>query len=219
MFIIDKNKGGIDLYTIEAKRDELRKYRETILKSHEQQLFYYILSKKVKTLKKFITSSSIDLNNSHDKNLNQLLLKLCNYNVSDEDNEMIYHYFDNSSLIKKYLDGLMDTNSVVKLMSNSHDCDLYYLVSDITKIDYNHWLLKEVMNLPKELYLLHLLLLGRYEKLENEQITEQLSLFDIKYFITYTENDLKDLSNLGLMPNYNEVMNKAMLHSRILQKK
>ncbi len=219
MIILDKNNGGIDLYTITAKKEELKRYREEILNLKKRNYFYYLISKKEKVLKQFANSSEIDYANiGNNKNLVALLTKLFNYNGKYD--ETIQQYINENDLIDRYLQGFKDRRPVVKITNTPNGKNFYYLTNDVSQIDYNAWILREVMELPKELYLLHLLLLGKFDKLQDEPISEQLDLFDINHYKTFTENDLKDLIDAGLMQNtYEDIMKKAALDAHILQKR
>ena len=219
MYILDKNNGGIDLYTITAKKEELKEYRKNIINAQKDKLFYYILSKDSRVLKDFTSLEEFDLNNiSYNKKLASFINDLINYDGSSY-NRMIHQYIDGANITNDYLNGLKDNNIPIKVISANEE--FYYLVPKIGQIDYNNFILRQVMKLPKELYLLHLLLLGKYEKLASEPTLEQLKLFNIEYIKTITIEELAHLINPLDMPAsaYDSIIKKAELDGQILQKR
>ena len=82
------------------------------------------------------------------------------------------------------------------------------------------WEFNNLIDLPRELYLLQLLLLGKYDRVVSENIRKQLGLFDINYLKSISLLDLKDMLETGLVSgSMEDIENKASIGGRILAKR
>jgi len=82
------------------------------------------------------------------------------------------------------------------------------------------WEFNNLIDLPRELYLLQLLLLGKYDRVVSENIRKQLGLFDINYLKSISLLDLKDMLENGLVSgSMEDIENKASIGGRILAKR
>lgn len=80
--------------------------------------------------------------------------------------------------------------------------------------------INNLINLPKSLYLLQLLQHGQYGRLLFEDITRQLSLFDIEYLKKVKIMDIKNAIETGLVSGtLYDAVSRADVGSIILQKR
>lgn len=99
----------------------------------------------------------------------------------------------------------------------------YLLITDYYKLQNlsNHAVMENIISIPKSLYLLQLLQQGNFNKIGDEDITSQLSLFDFNYNpisiipSEYLENAIK----YGLIDTkYEQINQKLEESSKILRK-
>lgn len=117
------------------------------------------------------------------------ILKSTDLNFNDGDE---YHKFEIDTRmtikdIKEYLDtyikGEYNYSRVVKVLNENNEVVKYLLVPFSYQGKYypgfNRKHIKNILEIPKSLYLLHMLYLGEYIALANEDIKDQLALFDL----------------------------------------
>lgn len=74
-----------------------------------------------------------------------------------------------------------------------------------------------ILELPHELYLLHLLLNGHLKELEIADITDQLALFTFNYLRSFSSQDIKDLVRFGLITqDMDSIREEAKIGTNIL---
>lgn len=132
-----------------------------------------------------------------------------------------------SETVDKYLSGLYDDLvpiNIVEYFENRKEIVHSFLKTDGLEeknINFHRsWEFNNLIDLPRELYLLQLLLLGKCDMLVSENIRKQLGLFDINYLKSISLLDLKDMLETGLVSgSMEDIENKASIGGRILAKR
>ena len=230
MLIYDQKGNNIDVYTMNPKVEELKKYRRNVMRRQKiEDMFYSLKTNCKETIESISRGSEVDikiLNFDKDSITGERLwsnLQLMG-NVEPCEKEV------QQEIIEKYIDGVYDSVKPVKVSDCNWDdlkcVELNRLLKTsgariVTKNSQgNVWEIKNMINLPRSLYLLHLLQQGKYGELISENITKQLSLFDIEYLKSVNILDIKDMIETGLVSGtlFNAV-EKANIGSKILQKR
>lgn len=87
-----------------------------------------------------------------------------------------------------------------------HTGSLYMLATEPYVQAYKNSEMRNILVLPKSLYILHLLEAGKLELLKGENCAEQLELFDINFVQTIDWNNVADLVKFGLL---NDAVDRA----------
>lgn len=229
MLIYDRKDNSIDIYTMNPKVEELKRYRKNVIKRQKiEEMFYSLKTNCQNTLIKFNTYEDIDI-------------KFLDY---DNDNAIEIGYWSKlrpmgkvepyekeiqQEIIEKYIEGGYDSTKPVKIFEYAWEDDIANELNRLVKTESekiihrnsqgNVWEIKNLINLPKNLYLLQLLQQGKYGRLILENITRQLSLFDIEYLKSVNIMDIKDMIETGLVSGtLSDAIDKANIGSKILQK-
>lgn len=190
MLIYNKLEDSIDIYNMEAKTEEIKKYRQRIINKSKKQepLFYYLRTNCLDTMKSLKAVSNIDIRSLVYDNSTPLdygthsdLFEVQNTNL-DEDQEEI---------LEAYVNGYYDQLPITKVFEfnwkTEEDEELFrflkpndYHVSS-TNSHGNVYEMDDLLNLPRNLYLLQQLLQGRYSHVSDENITKLLKLFEFEF--------------------------------------
>lgn len=229
MLIYDRKENSIDIYTMNPKVEELKKYRKNVMRRQRiEEMFYSLKTNCKDTIERISYCSNVDIKLlNYDKDTiigvrpwSRLQLM---WNVEPCEKEI------QQELIEKYIEGEYDSVNPVKILECNWDnvkcVELNRLLKTtgariVTKNSQgNVWEIKNMINLPKSLFLLHLLQQGKYGELIFENITRQLSLFDIEYLKSVNIMDIKDMIETGLVSGtLSDAIDKANIGSKILQK-
>ena len=77
MIILDKKENSIDIYTMKAQNEELKRYRNSIMQKHQNEShFYQLMTNSDKTIENLNKSREVDT-------------KFLNYGLSDKSNDRI----------------------------------------------------------------------------------------------------------------------------------
>ena len=237
MYIYDKKDDSIDLYTIEAKKEELKEYKRSVLEKSKDNLLYYLITNVEKTRNQFVNSQELSISdiefdtrawNPALYNTFSILREVAGTKNIAEIQEQCKRYLNNGwienldicmdqiNLIKQYINGDFDNIPLIRIVEeNMQD---FYLLR--TELDKNHsqagvnWFVHNIIKLPRSLQILQLLLQGKYEKINDAEITDQLGVFNIDYYNSIKLNDIRDL----VKESYKATLEKASCGSRILQK-
>lgn len=158
MFIYDKKNDKIEIYEMIGKSEEIKKYRKGVISRHKNDdLFYSLKTNNPKTRKEFekfneIFLYSISFDNYDPLDVNSYSeLKLSEYR---------------SDILERYLTGLYDglePINVFKVNKLQKEIVHKFLRTDGVEeknINFHRiWEFKNLIDLPRELYLLQLLLL------------------------------------------------------------
>lgn len=219
MFIYDKKNDKIEIYEMIGKSEEIKKYRKGVISRHKNDdLFYSLKTNNPKTRKEFekfneIFLYSISFDNYDPLDVNSYSeLKLSEYR---------------SDILERYLTGLYDglePINVFKVNKLQKEIVHKFLRTDGVEeknINFHRiWEFKNLIDLPRELYLLQLLLLGKYKELQDENIRKQLSLFEVNYLKSVKLIDIKEMLETRLVSgSLEDIDNMASIGRKILSKR
>lgn len=219
MFIYDKKNDKIEIYEMIGKSEEIKKYRKGVISRHKNDdLFYSLKTNNPKTRKEFekfneIFLYSISFDNYDPLDVNSYSeLKLSEYR---------------SDILERYLTGLYDglePINVFKVNKLQKEIVHKFLRTDGVEeknINFHRiWEFKNLIDLPRELYLLQLLLLWKYKELQDENIRKQLSLFEVNYLKSVKLIDIKEMLETRLVSgSLEDIDNMASIGRKILSKR
>lgn len=228
MLIYNKLEDSIDIYNMEAKTEEIKKYRKRILNKcqKEEALFYYLRTNCLDTMKSLKAVSNIDIRSLVYDNSTPLdygthsdLFEVQNTNL-DEDQEEI---------LEAYVNGYYDQLPITKVFEfnwkTEEDEELFrflkpndYHVSS-TNSHGNVYEMDDLLNLPRNLYLLQQLLQGRYSHVSDENITKLLKLFEFEFKKNIKLKEIEEILETGLISGtIDQVIKKAETSSKVYQK-
>lgn len=228
MLIYNKLEDSIDIYNMEAKTEEIKKYRKRILNKcqKEEVLFYYLRTNCLDTMKSLKAVSNIDIRSLVYDNSTPLdygthsdLFEVQNTNL-DEDQEEI---------LEAYVNGYYDQLPITKVFEfnwkTEEDEELFrflkpndYHVSS-TNSHGNVYEMDDLLNLPRNLYLLQQLLQGRYSHVSDENITKLLKLFEFEFKKNIKLKEIEEILETGLISGtIDQVIKKAETSSKVYQK-
>ena len=223
MIILDKKENSIDIYTMKAQNEELKRYRNSIMRKHQNEShFYQLMTNSDKTIENLNKSREVDT-------------KFLNYGLSDKSNDRIWavlKVMDNvtfdvlkkqDEILKKYINGDYDDLLPTRVYEFvwEDELDLYLLKTEPAKKLYGNEILEmnNLLSIPKKLYLLQLLQLGEFNKLASENINGLLNLFDINYEKNIKIENINDALLMLLdSKNTEEVITKANVGTQILKR-
>ncbi len=219
MLIYDRKDDKIEIYDMSPKILEMKKYRKGVISRHKNDGLIYSLKTNCDRVKK-----------DFDECREMVLPSLDFYNIHGSYFGTEYSKLQLRELeldiIEKYLQGLYDNLeliNIVKYYENHKDIVHRFLKTGSEEKNINghrSWEFNNLIDLPKELYLLQLLLLGRYDCLLDENIRKQLSLFDINYLRSLSILDVKNMLDTGLVSGtMDSVMEKVNIGQKILSKR
>jgi len=228
MLIYNKLEDSIDIYNMEAKNEEIKKYRERVLHRCKKQepLFYYLKTNHQGTVASLKDASNIDIQLLNYDNSTPLDCGTWSnlYEIQPKDLDV-----EQEDVIEAYIEGYYDKLQVAKVFqynwkSNSEEELLrllkpknYYISStnshgDVYEID-------EMLSLPRNLYLLHLLKQGKYAKVADENITKLLKMFEVEYVKNIKLKEIEEMLETGLVDSTIEkAIKKAETASKVFQK-
>lgn len=228
MLIYNKLEDSIDIYNMEAKTEEIKKYRQRIINKSKKQepLFYYLRTNCLDTMKSLKAVSNIDIRSLVYDNSTPLdygthsdLFEVQNTNL-DEDQEEI---------LEAYVNGYYDQLPITKVFEfnwkTEEDEELFrflkpndYHVSS-TNSHGNVYEMDDLLNLPRNLYLLQQLLQGRYSHVSDENITKLLKLFEFEFKKNIKLKEIEEILETGLISGtIDQVIKKAETSSKVYQK-
>lgn len=228
MLIYNKLEDSIDIYNMEAKTEEIKKYRKRILNKckKEEPLFYYLRTNCIDTMKALKDVSNIDIRSLVYDNGTPLdygthsdLFEAARANL-DEDQEKI---------LEAYIDGYYDKLPTTKVFQfnwkTEEEEELYrflkpndYHISSANSHGYVYEM-DDLLNLPRNLYLLQQLLQGRYSRVADENITKLLKLFEFEFQRNIKLKEIEEILETGLISgNIDQVIKKAETSSKVYQK-
>lgn len=232
MLLYNKRDSEIDIYQMNPKEKKLRDYRKKALEKQDT-IFYDLKTNCEDTIQVLFHKDELDIrvleynspsqwsfiekNDMSKKKKKEV--KPCDYEQRQIQKD----------IVKKYINGEYGTLEPTRVFEfipkDDLDCAVYHLLrpenatlinlSDFREI----WQVQNMMDLPEKLYLLQLLQLGDFGKLEFEDITKQLRLFDIDYSKSVKISDVSDMLEIGLVSGtVDDAMKKVESSSKIFQK-
>lgn len=228
MLIYNKLEDSIDIYNMEAKTEETKKYRKrTLHKSKKQEpLFYYLRTNCLNTIKSLKYSSNIDIRTLVYDNSTPIdygtysdIYEIKSTDLDEEQEKILDTY------IEGYYDKLQTTKIFQFNWKTDEDEELFrflipndYHVSSVNSHG-NIYEMDDMLNLPRNLYLLHQLLQGRYSKVADENISKLLKLFDFEFKKNIKLKEIEEILETGLIAGtMDQVIEKAETSSKVYQK-
>lgn len=228
MLLYNKLEDSIDIYNMEAKKEEIKKYRERVLRQHKKKepLFYYLKTNCLDTIKSLKDASNIDIR----------LLSYDNSTVLDYGSySNIYEVApveldsDQEDIIEAYINGYYDKLPVTNVFQfnwkKEDDEELFRLLKpknhyiSSTNSHGNVYEIDDLLNLPRNLYLLHLLQQGKYAKVADENINKLLKMFEVEYIKNVKLKEIEEMLETGLVDGTIEgTIKRAETGSKIYQK-
>lgn len=206
MLLYDKNGISLDIYIMNPKFKEIKKYKEKELKQINQEELYYIFK-----------TSSIE-------SLNSRKIILSNEKKSTIEQLKLFDIKEQKKIVEEYIEGKYRFILPTRVIKMNKDNNKYYFLNTnrkktISKRNENDYELKNIINLSKNLYLLQLLEQGMFRELINEDISQQLKLFDISLVKTIIINNNEKIVSFGLSADYNkQILSKKEFKTKILRK-
>ncbi len=232
MLLYNKRDSEIDIYQMNPKEKKLRDYRKKSLEEQDT-IFYDLKTNCEDTILSLFHKDELDIRVLECNSSSQWSFIEKNDMSKKPKKEIKPYDYEKrqiqKDMIKKYINGEYGTLEPTRVFEfipeDDLDCAVYHLLrsenatmvplSDFKEI----WQVQNMMNLPKNLYLLQLLQLRDFEKLEFEDITKQLQLFDIDYSKSVKISDAFDMLETGLVSGtVDDVMKKVEASSKIFQK-
>lgn len=230
MLIYDQKGNNIDVYTMNPKVEELKKYRRNVMRRQKiEDMFYSLKTNCPNTINKFNTNEDIDIKFLDYDNDTVIETGYWSRLRPMKDVEP-YEKEMQQEIIERYIEGVFDSIRPVKVFDYNWEDDITTELNRLLTTEHekivnihsrgNTWEVKNIINLPKSLYLLHLLQHGQYGRLIFENITKQLSLFDIEYLKSISIMDIKNVIETGLVSGtLYDAVSRADVGSKILQKR
>lgn len=228
MLIYNKLEDSIDIYNMEAKTEEIKKYRKRIINKSKKQepLFYYLRTNCLDTMKALKGVTNIDIRSLVYDNSTPLdygthsdLFELQNVNLDEAQEKILEAY------INGYYDKLPTTKVFEFNWKTEEDEELFrflkpndYHISS-TNSHGNVYEMNNLLNLPRSLYLLHQLLQGRYSQVADENINKLLKLFDFEFKRNIKLKEIEEILETGLITGtMDQVIKKAETSTKVYQK-
>ena len=196
MYLYDRKDEIIYVHSLEASKDDLYNYRFEQLKQipYDEMIFRGVTG---------IGIEEYEIFKEYRDKLDSVIIQMKNVNGKYHQLERDYCY--GSGIIKKQLleDYYMGKLNDKKIATVQDLKELkYFLLSRDEYIYYpNRKILKGILQIPKSLYLLSLIEQEKYSLIKDEDIEEQLSLFNFKQMGEIDLNYLAKLEFFGIASN------------------
>ncbi len=211
----DKDK-SIDIYTMEVRKEKMKKFKKKVLKYIDEPLFYHLKTNDDSVLNRI---ASLDvkndfLNYSNHNTWSQLALM---EKIKEEDIKR------QEEILNKYINGDYDSLIPSRIYDKDGDICRLLKIEDIEVLGSNNkgsiCEIKNMLNLPRKLYFLQLLLTGYFDRLVDEDIKEELELFKYGHFKNVCIRDIEEILATKLVEGSIECVNETVeIGSKILQK-
>lgn len=225
MYLFSQNKNKIDVYEVVADTDKLKQYRKKILDTYqEHELFYTLKSNVSETVFDFIDLFSINQREieyvketpKKKKYYSKLLL-----NVPEKRREKKLQ----KEVIEKYINGeYQKLHPLIVYHLHKDTCteeELHYFLRPHGIVRYpREWHIDNIIDLPKELYLLQLLELGSTSAIpRDEDLSEQLKIYTKKKVGSASMDKLELLINTDIVrQSMNSIYERLEIDEPLLKK-
>ncbi len=227
MLIYDKKSDSIDIYTMEPNKEKLQNYRKRAAKNYKNDLYLCLVRTNCKeTVEKLKHAEALE-----EREINYDHSSVLDYGTWSSISEMYSIKEKTTDTIEKYIAGKYDTLRPTRVYENHWqdgkitEKDRYYLLkpeeSSISSRNSHGDIydLANMLNLPKNLYLLQQLLLGKYQDVVDENISRLLKMFEFEYQINIKIKEIEDMLETGLVSGTVDTsIRKAEIGSKILKK-
>lgn len=230
MFLYDKKENSLDVFSFTACNDDLKCYRITQMKQIPKTERIFVAETHIgqyddsllleaytgETFNDKILSASYADNDSEERKNSNAYRR---YHVLKSDHRSKSH---NELLLNYYVSGYLTDRSVVQIQYP--EIMKYYLLINarydlIHSDDYGkNYMMNDIIQLPKSLYLLQLLEQGRFTSLDGKDISEQLALFTLEKINEVTLEEIKKMDSCGITQDaYSKAIKKAENDAYILK--
>lgn len=192
MLLYDRKDSSIDVYTMRPNNEKIREYKKNVLE--EDNLFYSFKTNYYEIITIFKRKKEFKILNIDNY---FKIEKMVDINDYDKDIQ--------NKIIEDYIDGkytfICPKKTFLINRDNYFDKKIYYFLESqrIRRKTLNKnriYEIKNILNLPKKLYLLQLLEQGRFKELENEDIDDLLELFDISFSKNISTTDFNNINSI-----------------------
>ena len=215
MFLYDNKGDFIDVYKLEPKIDEIKKYRKKEMGRIHKKNRYWYAGTNDSGLKKLEVSDDV--------------IEFVDLNVRgtrfgfDYFHEFYPFYSVNYSdkFLKKYLENNEFCYDLHRISGENDDIFILRLNKSYRYCRYDKvpYIMDGIIRIPKSLYLLELLLQGKTNLINNSDISEQLSLFDISYVDKIESSILKKICECEfIIDSYDSIMSKVEKNKDVINK-
>lgn len=242
MYIFDKKDESIDVYTMSAKLKAIRDYKESVLENNTSgSLIYTMVTNDEEGVKRFESASEIPfdrisfeasspdhlkawiwshfIGQSGTRSMAELKALLSSELAASQDNISVT--MDRIRLLNNYINGTFDDRPTVRVTNVPGNDNYYFLRTEDFDRSFSTspLVISNLINLPKELYILQLLLQGKFDQVVDERVLSQLAFFDIDYYRSFSIEDIEALYNTGLVSgSYEDTIHNAEIGSSVLRR-
>ncbi|MBQ8193164.1 MAG: hypothetical protein IJZ46_03735 [Bacilli bacterium] len=212
MFLYENNKEFIDIYKLEPKLEEISKYKKSeVDKIPEEERMWRAITSGNKLLE-----GENDIIDYYD--LNRTIITFY---------EKSFQYFmksNNKTKNSELLNSYYTSNSPHKLfkVKNYDKCKYIILLQNEYENILNHdreYVMDGIMSVTKSLYLLEALLNRRFDLIGDNDIEEQLRLFNIVYYGRINTEILQNICGYELLTDsYEEIIDRVNSNKKVLNK-
>ena len=225
MYLFAKNNSQIEVYSMMALNDKIKKYRQGVLSKNKNLKVTTLISTDKDAINHLQNATKIDERD--------VIFSKNNFIGSDVwseffDDEITLE--DKTKVINNYLLGLYDTNVPIEVVKNVYneqkkwvEIPAYQMLLTEEKKVYDDYKsnikLKNIIMLPQNLFFLQCLINGNFARVANEDITNLLKLFNFRYLKSVDIFEIIEILNLGLVDgNITDIENKASIGEKILRR-
>ena len=227
MFLYDIKGKSLDVYEMSATQSDLIKYREEKIKEIPENKRIFVAETKISPYGTSPLFERVDDGNT-----------LCS-TYADNKNRIKYdvhkHYHaletdkrsekNNKKLINCYLNGDFKDSCVISVQYKNQILKYYLLCSEHYMYfgEYDggkHYLMENIIQLSKTLFILQLIEKGRFDLLESAKAdySEQLELYSLSKINEVSIEELQKMDACGITENaYSKVISKADNDSHVLK--
>lgn len=212
MFVYEKNGGFIDVYKFEPRLEEIIRYKKSEMEKilRKDRVWRAVTNNpSLKLLEKnndVIFSSELEYKKSNERGFIFFhnFLKSGNRKIRNNFLEEYYQNVDTSCYFRK-VKGYDEDRYIVQLRHDYYPFDLFVMDG--------------IINVTESLYLLEAILNKRFDLVGDKDISEQLRLFDIKYYGRINTMVLQNICQYGILSeSYETIINKTESSGNILSK-
>lgn len=223
MYIYNINKNTLEVYKLKANLADIIKYKKEQMKQIEEdkQILY------VETYSGIFGETILFEEYINSSNQDPISIEEANKEKPDrvgKYHKLLYsnpNSIERQTLLEEYYSGKLTNCNVIKIKDVNKIRYLLLKNSKYEKSTTKHTckILKEIIEIPKSLYLLQLLEQGQFQLLEEVDITEQLGLYTIELFRKINLDELENIDLCELSENvYQNAINKSKNSNHILKR-
>ncbi len=210
--LYEKKEGSINIYKVVPKSEEIKRYRKSVLERTKECLVYKL---------KNGGDNPLIIGNKSTYFMHDFVYD--NSNALESGSWSSIYESSNDFITKSnYLAGIYDTKEVAEVYQYNPTLNVVHRFLQtmkpevIARNSYGLVYMSTLLDLPENLYNLHMLLQEKYDRVVNSNIQRQLQLFDYELMKNISFKELEELKELGLIQE--GVDSKSIIGSMILKK-